>query len=98
MEVREEVQRLPEVVDNLKGVGKPGLKAKCLARTDKKAIYERQDDVWEVFLIKVRPAEKAFGKDYPAREAYPSNEDFGKWAWCYSNEQRAWNKYNRIWD
>jgi hypothetical protein len=35
---------------------------------------------WEVILIKVAPAARIFGKDYPEREVYPSNEDFGRYA------------------
>jgi hypothetical protein len=35
---------------------------------------------WEVILIKVAPARRIFGKDYPEREVYPSNEDFGRYA------------------
>jgi hypothetical protein len=33
---------------------------------------------WEAILIKVAPARRIFGKDYPEREVYPSNEDFGQ--------------------
>jgi hypothetical protein len=35
---------------------------------------------WEASLIKVAPARRIFGKDYPEREVYPSNEDFGRYA------------------
>jgi len=35
---------------------------------------------WESILIKVAPAQRIFGKDYPHREVYPSNEDFGHYA------------------
>jgi len=35
---------------------------------------------WEAILIKVAPAARIFGKDYPAREVYPSNEGFGRYA------------------
>jgi hypothetical protein len=35
---------------------------------------------WEAILIKVAPARRVFGKDYPQREVYPSNEDFGQYA------------------
>jgi len=35
---------------------------------------------WEAILIKVAPARRIFGKDYPEREVYPSNEDFGRYA------------------
>src|SRR5437764_484818 len=35
---------------------------------------------WEAILIKVAPACRIFGKDYPEREVYPSNENFGRYA------------------
>jgi hypothetical protein len=35
---------------------------------------------WEAILIKVSPTGRVFGKDYPEREVYPSNEDFGRYA------------------
>jgi len=35
---------------------------------------------WESILIKVAPARRIFGKDYPDREVYPSHEDFGRYA------------------
>src|SRR5262245_28185735 len=35
---------------------------------------------WQAILIKVAPARRVFGKDYPEREVYPSNEDFGRYA------------------
>jgi hypothetical protein len=35
---------------------------------------------WEAILIKVAPARRIFGKDYPEREVYPGNEDFGRYA------------------
>ena len=35
---------------------------------------------WEAIKIRVRKAEKAFGRDYPERECYPSTGDFGRYA------------------
>jgi len=35
---------------------------------------------WEAILIKVAPARRIFGTDYPEREVYASNEDFGRYA------------------
>jgi hypothetical protein len=35
---------------------------------------------WETIRIKVAPARRMFGKDYPEREVYPCNEDFGRYA------------------
>lgn len=86
-------ERLPEVVSDLNGVGIPGLTATLVERTDKKAMYKRWDNVWEVFRIKVQKEKEIFGKAYPAHEIYPGNEDFGSIAWCYSDEKLAKQRY-----
>lgn len=65
-------------------------------RTESKALYESDGDFYEVFRIKIRPAEEAFGREYPEREIYPGNEDFGKFAWCYSQYENALRKYNKL--
>lgn len=43
----------------------------------------------EVIRIKQRDAEEAFGRDYPAREIYPNNEEWGRLAWSYGVNQTA---------
>jgi hypothetical protein len=35
---------------------------------------------WEAIKIKKQKARTIFGKDYPNREVYPGNEDFGRYA------------------
>ena len=67
-----------------------------IARTEKKAMYKSDGDFYEVFIIKVRPKETIFGREYPQREAYPGNEDFGKTAWCFSNKKNALRKYEEL--
>jgi len=94
--MKEEIVRLPEVCGNFQDVGIPGLTAKLVCRTDKKAIYYRWDNVYEVFRITIKPAGEVFGKMYPTREAYPSNEDFGAIAWCFNDEKLAREMYDRI--
>lgn len=91
----ENYERLPEVV-SLNGTGIPDLTAKLVKRTKTKAIYYRWDDVWEVFRIKISEEAKIFDKTYHKREVYPGNEDFGKTAWCYSDETLAWKMYDNI--
>ncbi len=88
-------ERLPDEV-SIGTVGIPGMTAKCIERTDKKAIYLRWDDVWEVFRIKIAEPSEVFGKKYPKREVYPSNEDFGSIAWCFKDETSARRRYNNI--
>jgi len=51
---------------------------------------------YEVFLIKTRPAEKIFGKQYPEREVFPSNETFGKTAWVYIKLENAEKAFDAI--
>ena len=98
MEAKLKYEKLPEVVE-VNGCGIPHLTAKLICRTDKKAIYYRWDDVWEVFRVRITEAEEAFGRSYPRREVYPGNEDFGATAWCYHGERaekRARGMYERI--
>lgn len=90
----EQIERLPEVVTELNGVGIPQMSATLIERTDKKAMYKRWDDIWEVFRIKVSKEKSMFGKTYPLREVYPGNEDFGSTAWCYKDEILAKKRYD----
>ncbi len=58
------------------------------------AIYEQRNAFgafigYEAIAIKIRPACHAFGKDYPPRELYPCNEDWGKFAVSVSDLDRA---------
>lgn len=89
----EHFERLPEVITELNGVGIPGMTATLIERTDKKAIYKRWDDVWEVFRIKTVKEKEIFWKVYPAHEVYPGNEDFGATAWCFKDEELARRRY-----
>ncbi len=49
-------------------------------------MYERSDGYYEVFIVKEAPAEYKFGKDYPDRERYPSNEEVN---FCCITRERA---------
>ena len=51
---------------------------------------------YEVFLIRIRPEEKIFGKLYPEREAFPANEDFGKTAWTYIKLENALKAFDEV--
>jgi hypothetical protein len=90
----EQIKRLPEVITELNGVGIPGMTATLVERTDKKAMYKRWDDVYEVFRIKISKEKILFGKTYPRREVYPGNEDFGSTAWCFKDEKLASKRYD----
>jgi hypothetical protein len=92
-EAIEHYEKLPEVMAELNGVSIPGMTATLVERTDKKAMYKRWDDVYEVFRIKIVNEKTVFGKTYPRHEVYPGNEDFGSTAWCFKNEQLARRRY-----
>ena len=67
-----------------------------LKRNKYKAMYKSDDDVYEVFKIKIAKPAILFGVEYPEREVYPSSEEFGHRAWCTMNKQRAEEIYDEI--
>jgi hypothetical protein len=93
--MKNDYERLPEVV-TIEGTGIPNLTAKLIERTDKKALYLRSDNIYEVFRIKIQKATEMFGRTYPRKEVYPGNECFGLWAWTYREEKNARRKYEQI--
>ena len=89
------MQELGETV-NLKRLGD----AQLVMRNERVAIYKRSETIYEVFKRKFRNERTArFGErvvTYPAGEVYPSDEDFGVWAWCYVRLEDAEKKYNKL--
>lgn len=96
------MQTLPEIVKGraLNGIHIPDMTSKLIERTKSKAIYFRWDGVYEVMrIIIAREMIKTFHgnlKKYPERELYPSNEDFGKYAWSFRDEKLARELYERL--
>jgi len=88
------MERLKKIV-KLRNVGEP-MKAHLVKRDDYRAIYERDDDYFEVFKIKKVKAEIVFGQEMPDREVYPHNEDFGVIAWCTQFLSKAEMIYDKI--
>jgi hypothetical protein len=88
------MELLKEVME-LRGIGYP-MKATLIQRTDKKAMYLRDDEYYEIFKVYITPAGEMFGKFYPEREAYPCNEDFGVSAWCFHDRQKAYRRYEKL--
>jgi len=82
-------------VHQVRGLGKD-VTSKLLHRKENICIYERSDEVFEVFKVQIHKEAEIFGKPYPTREAYPSSEDFGKTAWCFTSLDSAMKKYNRL--
>ena len=90
------MKRLEDTVQ-LRGIGKP-VTATLIERQGSVCLYERSDEVYEVFIVKEAEAGEIFGKFHPKREVYPNNEDFGQTAWCYQNLEKARKKYIRLTD
>lgn len=84
---------LPDYLEP-RGTGIPDFSVRKIKRDGKICLYERSDGNYEVFLVKVQPQTSMFGKVYSERETYPSNEDFGNSAWCFSNKESALECYN----
>lgn len=51
---------------------------------------------FEVIKVRVLKPERVFGKDYPEREAMPTNEDWGTLGWSYSDETSARAKFDKL--
>ena len=79
-----------------KGTGIPELSARLIKRHGRLCMYERSDFVFEVFIVQIQEATEMFGREYPKKEIYPCNEDFGKTAWCYKDKTEAEKKFNRL--
>ena len=71
-----------------------------VCRGERSCVYEQlvtpEVKYYEVFIIKTRAEEKQFGKVYPAREVFPSNEDFGATAWSCRTLEKAMRRFNEI--
>lgn len=77
-----------------------GRTVRALMRSGKSAIYalcrDELVDGYEVFKIRIKKARRVFGKDYPAAERYPSNEDFGRSALSKLDFESAFEEYESI--
>jgi hypothetical protein len=86
---------LPESV-TLKGTGISSVFAELIKREGNRAIYLRSDGVYEVIRILTRPQETINGRNYPEREVYPGNEDWGRSGWTATTREHAERLYARI--
>ena len=55
--------------------------------------YTKSLFYYEVFLIKIRTEREFNGKTFPAKERFPHDEAFGKWAWSFRNLDDAEQKF-----
>lgn len=76
---------------------------KQLKREGNVAIYElfgrgRVLYGYEVVIVKIHPAETILGREYPEREGYPANEDWGDLAWSYGSNhlKDAMKRFNGL--
>ena len=81
---------------SIPSIGMSWVTSELIHRKGGIAIYKRSDDVYEVFKVKVSPAAEIFGKQYPEREAYPANEEFGLTAWCFTDRERAMRRFETL--
>ena len=97
-----EIKELP---DNFIGVGEvSGLNFNKIASVDNGFLYEVGVDGiithFEVFERKLTPIcidfEKKIYSETEFKVRYPKAEDFGKWAWTYTNKDLALNKLETL--
>ena len=80
---------------SIRGVGRD-VTSSFVKRRGDVCLYQRSDGPYEVFYVKVFPEETIKGKKYPQREGYPSNEDFGSIAWCFTEYKRALERFESL--
>jgi hypothetical protein len=71
-----------------------------LKRVSNVAIYQqtkkKQAPAFEVVIIRRREASTAFGKEFPATECYPHNEDWGTYGFTYRTLEEAERKFREV--
>jgi len=72
-----------------------------IAKGRKSFVYQQANDAgnivaYEIFRKKIAKARKIFSNEYPKRELWPQNEDFGKWAWTYNSKGLTMKLFNKI--
>lgn len=88
-----------------KSITRKGLNYTQISETEKGYLYRAELDgvyiSYEVFLKKNSPRCVDFGNrvysDSEFVERFPSDNDFGKWAWSYNNIELANEKLLTLW-
>ncbi len=69
-------------------------------RGKKACIYEQRGTgkqiYYEVILIRIKPGRHIKGKWIEAREKFPSDEDFGYYAWEIKPWKKALERFNKL--
>lgn len=73
---------------------KKGVSYKQIEKNERYVIYQctrDNDTYYEVFKYTVKnyPSYFSNGNKYKYAECYPSDEEFGKWAWCCNTMNRV---------
>lgn len=53
-------------------------------------------ETFEVCRIRIYPGRNRFGREFPATEALPPSESWGREGFSYSTEEEAWNRFRRM--
>jgi len=79
---------------------KNGFAYTLILRKGQSAIYRQQVTeklaYFEVFIIQVKPEQNLFGRYYPEREVFPSDNVFGISAWSFRNFDDALKRYKKL--
>lgn len=92
----EEIRKLPTTFR------KHGYDFELVEREEKKAIYAQSYEgrilAFEVIKIRVRPPQTNvfLGREDPAREVYPTSEQWGRQGWTICEKDKAMEKYNSL--
>lgn len=77
-----------------------GYQYRQVERIGNLAIFEQSSGgrtlSYELVRVQTRPAETIRGKEYPARELYPSSEMWGEEAWTIANLETATERLHRM--
>lgn len=70
-------------------------------RDENAAVYEQRGTSGkllghEVIVVKKAPPQAMFGREYPARELYPSSEDWGRFAWTVKDRDDALERARKV--
>ena len=80
--------------------GHSGFTFSRLKRVGNVAIYRqtkgKQTPAFEVVIIRTREASVAFGKEFPATEYYPRNEEWGTYGFTYRTLEEAGRKLMQL--
>jgi len=91
------INKMKRLTDILR---KNGFSYTLILREGRTAIYRQQVTeklaYFEVFVVKVKPEQNLFGKFYPEREVFPSDDCFGKSGWSFRNLEDAMKRYKKL--